>query len=326
MDPRTQQREPFARRHPVTAFLVLVFAIGIPALVVPLLVGLPQDPFLLALVFLALLAPALVVTRIADGPGAIRRFLARTLIWRFGIGRWAVIVLAVPLITIGLAAVTGTLDRPDRGILAEAGIYLFMTFVFGALILNIWEEAAWGGFAQTRLMARHGLLVGSLLVAPFFVAIHLPLLFAEAWTWSEVGVGFAVLCVGAPFYRYLLGLHLLATGGSILAIGVQHASWNAAANLDGIDGEWQPVVAVALLTVVLGVLHRRARPRGTGAGTQRATHRPTHRATTPVTTRVTTRERLSGGAAAPTRRRALTKSSSRLVKGRVANITIRGVR
>ena len=29
MDPRTQQREPFARRHPVTAFLVLVFAIGI---------------------------------------------------------------------------------------------------------------------------------------------------------------------------------------------------------------------------------------------------------------------------------------------------------
>jgi uncharacterized protein len=257
MDPPAQQREPLARRRPVTVFLVAVFAIGLPALVVPLLVGVPQDPFLLVLVFVGLLAPALVVTRVADGPGAVRRLLARTLIWRFGPGRWAVILLAVPLLTVGFAAVTGTLSTPDRGVLAEAGVYLFMTLVFGALILNIWEETAWGGFVQTRLMDRHGLLVGSLLTAPPFVAIHVPLLFAEGWTWSEVGVGFAVLCLGAPFYRYLLGLHLLATGGSILAIGVQHASWNAAGNIDGVDGDWQAAAAVAVLTLVLAGVRRR---------------------------------------------------------------------
>ncbi len=45
--------------------------------------------------------------------------------------------------------------------------------------------------------------------------------------------------MAAPFYRYLLGMHLLDTGGSVLAIGVQHAAWNAASNIDGVNGGWQ---------------------------------------------------------------------------------------
>ena len=68
--------------------------------------------------------------------------------------------------TVALAAASGTLGPPSGGILVEVGSYLFATLVFGALILNVWEELAWGGLAQTRLMARHGLLVGSLLTAP----------------------------------------------------------------------------------------------------------------------------------------------------------------
>jgi uncharacterized protein len=250
------QQETIARR-PMTTFLALVFGIGLPMLTVPLLASVPSDPFLLGLVFIALLAPALVVTRIVGGPGAAKRLMSRVTNWRFGVLRWAVIVLGVPAFTLGFAAATGTLDRPANGVFAEVGAYLFATSVFGALIINIWEELAWGGFAQTRLMARHGLLVGSLLTAPPFAAIHVPLLFTSGWTWGEVAVGFAVLCVATPFYRYLLGLHLLATGGSILAIGVQHAAWNAAGNIDGVNGQWQSIAAVALLTVLLAIVRRR---------------------------------------------------------------------
>ncbi len=43
-----------------------------------------------------------------------------------------------------------------------------------------------------------------------------------------------------PFYRYLLGMHLLDTGGSLLAVGIQHASWNAATGLGVFSGIWQP--------------------------------------------------------------------------------------
>ncbi|HSK33057.1 MAG TPA: CPBP family intramembrane glutamic endopeptidase [Propionicimonas sp.] len=246
------------RRRPVTTFVALAFGIGWPAVTLPLLAGLPPDPFLLLLVFAGLLAPALVVTRMTDGPGAIRKLLSRATMWKFGATRWVMILLAVPTLTVAIAAVSGTLTVPEGGIPAEAGMYLFRTLIFGALVLNLWEETAWGGFAQTRLMARHGLLIGSVLTAPLFAAIHLPLLFAEGWTWVDVGTGFALLLVAAPFYRYLLGLHLLRTGGSILAIGVQHAAWNASGNIDGVNGEWQSIVAVALLTVVLAVLHRRS--------------------------------------------------------------------
>jgi uncharacterized protein len=256
---REAELESFTRRRPVTMFLALAFAIGYPMLTVPLLAGVPADPFLLGLVFLALLAPALVVSRLAGGQGAIKRLVSRVTIWRFGARRWAVIVLGVPTLTVAVGAASGTLHRPTSGVLAAVAGYLFATFIFGALIVNVWEELAWGGFAQSRLMARHGLLVGSILTAPPFVAIHVPLLFTSGWTWGEVAVGVGVLCLAAPFYRYLLGMHLLDTGGSILAIGVQHAAWNAAGNIDGIEGDWQTIPAIALLTVLVALARRRRR-------------------------------------------------------------------
>jgi membrane protease YdiL (CAAX protease family) len=263
------ERVGIARRRPMTTFLVLAFGIGWPSVAIPLLAGVPADPFLLVLVFLGLLTPALVVTRLASGPGAVKRLMSRATIWRFGVLRWAVIVLGVPAFTLGFAAASGTLDRPTDGVFAEAAAYLFATFVFGALILNVWEETAWGGFAQSRLMARRGLLIGSLLTAPLFAAIHVPLLFASGWTWGDVAIGFGVLCVVAPLYRYLLGMHLLDTGGSTLAIGIQHAAWNAAGNIDGVNGQWQSIAAVVLLTVLIAVGRRRghtgARPLGRSA-------------------------------------------------------------
>ena len=45
-------------------------------------------------------------------------------------------------------------------------------------------------------------------------------------------------------------MHLLDTGGSILAIAVQHAAWNSAADLAGVRGEWQPIAAAILLTAL----------------------------------------------------------------------------
>jgi uncharacterized protein len=92
--------ESFVQRRPVTAFLLLAFAIGLPGLGIPLIMGLPAAPFLLLLVFVALFGSALVVTRLADGPGAVRRLLYRVLIWRFSVGRWAVILLGMPALVV----------------------------------------------------------------------------------------------------------------------------------------------------------------------------------------------------------------------------------
>ncbi len=241
----------FARSRPVAAFLVLALGIGWPVLAIPALVEAPGEPFLLTLVYLGLLLPALIVTRAAGGPGAIRLLLGRVLMWRFSILRWAVILFGVPVLTVGVSAVVGTLDTPEGGWLGVLGTYLFATLVFPALVINVWEETAWAGFAQSRLMARHGLMVGSLLTAVPFAAIHIPLQFVDDWTWSQVGIDLAVVFALSLFARYLLGMHLLDTGGSVLAAAIQHASWNAAGNLDGVGGDYEHVVATALLTVLV---------------------------------------------------------------------------
>ncbi|MEX5303270.1 CPBP family glutamic-type intramembrane protease [Kocuria sabuli] len=241
-----------ARRRPVTVFLVLALTLGWTALTVPVLTGLPGEPFLLLLNYIGLLGSALLVTRLADGPGAVRRLLRRAFAWRFGVGRWAVILMGMPVLTLGLAAATGTLVFPPAGWAAEAGWYLFNTLIFGALVLNLWEESAWGGFLQTRLTARHGLLVAALLTGLPFAGIHLPLYLAEGWN-RQTATNIALLFLLVPFYRYLLGMHLLDTGGSVLVIGLQHASWNAAGSLGAVQGQWQVMVAVVVLTVLVAL-------------------------------------------------------------------------
>jgi CAAX protease family protein len=213
-------------------------------------------PFLLGLVFLALLAPALVLTRRYEGREALRHLLRRVLIWRFSPIRWTIIVFAMPLLTIAVAAASGTLSTPEDGWSPEITSYLMGTFIIGALLLNLWEETAWGGFFQTRVMAEHGLFRAAVLTALPFAVVHIPLSFEGDWTWSEAGLGLATVFLAAPFYRYLQGMHLLDTRGSILAIGIQHASWNEATKLDGVHGDWQVLVAVGLLTLLVALGRR----------------------------------------------------------------------
>jgi membrane protease YdiL (CAAX protease family) len=248
-------------RRPVLVFLLFALGLGWLILGLALVAGIPIVPVPLLLVMFAVLLPAaLVVTRRADGPGAVRRLLRRTLLWRFGLGRWAVVLFAVPVLTVAFAAVSGTLATPEDGWVREIGLYLFSTLVIGLLVLNLWEELVWSGFMQSRLMADRGLLVGSLVTALFFAAIHVPLTLEANDGWTDVAVSLGVLFGMAPVYRYLLGMHLLDTGGSILVVGVQHASWNASQNLGSVDGgttEWQALAAVATLTALVALERRR---------------------------------------------------------------------
>ena len=243
-----------ARRRPLATFLLIAFPIGWATLAGPaVLTALPGELFLVAFLLFGLLVPTLLVTRWADGPGAVRLLLSRAVQWRFGVGRWAVILFGVPVLTLAIAAVSGSLRTPEQGWLAEVGTYLLFTLIVGALLGNIWEETAWGGFVQTRLMAPHGLVMGSLLTAPLFAAMHIPMQFYGDWTWSGVGVQLVILFAMAPVYRYLLGMQLLDTGGSVLAIGVLHASWNAAGKLGAVEGTWQVIAAVILLTALVAL-------------------------------------------------------------------------
>lgn len=54
-----------------------------------------------------------------------------------------------------------------------------------------------------------------------------------------------------PFFRYLMGMMLIEPRGSVLAIGLLHASWNASSSLPAVNGGWQYIAALLVLVVVL---------------------------------------------------------------------------
>jgi membrane protease YdiL (CAAX protease family) len=248
----------FAIRRPVLAFCL--FAVGLSvSLIAALLIAevsvIPGKAAQLVIVP----GTAVLITAWISGRAGVRWLFAGLLRWRIGITRWLLVLLALPLLTVAVAAVTGTLQHPPTGWINITTAYL-LTLVLVLITANLWEEMAWTGFVQTRLTARHGLLRGALLTAiPVFV-IHLPLSYETnglyGTRWEDAALNWGLLLVALPAFRYLAGVLMLDTQGSVLAVGVLHASFNASGGMDIIHGGWQYVPAVVLLA--LGVATHRA--------------------------------------------------------------------
>lgn len=251
-----------AVERPVTTLCGVAIGLTLPLQAALLLAGI--DLFvgkLLELVFLT--GTAILITSWIGGRGAVRRLFSGLTKWRIGTGRWLLVLLAMPILTVVVAAATGTLHSPAHGWAGEVLTYLVL-FALIALTGSLWEETAWSGFVQRRLMNRRGLLVGSMLTAIPFGLIHLPLAFeADGWdgtTWSEAFVNWAFLLGALPFLRYVIGVLLVDTKGSVLAAALLHASFNASGALSVVPDGWQYVPALAILTLLVTV-HRRLRGR-----------------------------------------------------------------
>jgi len=223
-----------------------------------LLAGIDLFPGKLAELVL-LTGAASLITYWIGGRSAVRGLFDGLTKWRIGAGRWALVLVAMPTLTIGVAAVTGTLHSPQHGWAGEILIYLAL-FALIALTGSLWEETTWSGFVQLRLMDRQGLLLGSVLTAIPFGLIHLPLAFEmDGWTgttWSEAFINWAFLLGALPFLRYVIGVLLVDTHGSVLAAAMLHASFNASGALSVVPDGWQYVPALVILTVLVTV-HRR---------------------------------------------------------------------
>lgn len=242
----------------VHRYLLAVVIIGTALMAVPAVTDLPVEPFILAMVFGPLLGGA-VLTAHLSGPDGVRQLFSGVFRWRIGWRYWALAVLVMPLMTVTVAAATGTLTSPAEGWLTTAANYLVATFLIGTLVINLWEETAWQGLVQRHLTGRFGLVRGAVLTALPFAIIHLPLGFVGGATLPEALVASLLVLVMAPPFRYLLGRTDHATGGSLLAVGVLHASFNASGALDVLDGGWQHIVGVAIIAGIALVLDARRR-------------------------------------------------------------------
>lgn len=159
------------KRHPVAAFVVIAIAMSWTVQVLSLLLLGNILPGILA-ELLILLGTAVLVTAAADGRPAVRELFRRAFRWNVGAGWYVAALLALPALTALIAVATGTFHPPTDGWLPLAGNYLLNTVIIGALLGNIWEELAWTGVVQHRLIDRHGPVVAALLTAiPFALTI-----------------------------------------------------------------------------------------------------------------------------------------------------------
>lgn len=242
----------------VRRYLVAITIIGAALMATPAVTGLPAEPFILAMVLGPLLGGAALTAR-RSGPGVVGQLFRGVFRWRIGWRPWALAVLVMPLTTMSVAAATGTLTTPADGWLMTAVNYLVATFLVGTLVINLWEESAWQGLVQRHLTERFGPGQAALLTAVPFAVIHLPLGFVGGATLREALVSSVLILVMAPPFRYLMGRIDLTTGGSLLAVGVLHASFNASGSLDVVVGGWQHIIGVALVAGVALFLDVRRR-------------------------------------------------------------------
>jgi membrane protease YdiL (CAAX protease family) len=237
------------KRHPVLSFFALTFAItwGLFVLAVGGPGGIPatKEEFT-TLPLLAILAvlvgpsvSGILLTGLVYGREGFRDLLARMTRWRVGARWYAVALLTAPLVfTAALLPLWLISPVFLPGIFAsEAKVSFVLMGIVVALIVGIFEELGWTGFAvPTLLKLRYGVLATGLIVGVLWGAWHL--LFNDIWASVATSGGlppalFAVVW-GLTFlagqlvaYRVLMVWVYDRTGGSLLVAMLMHASYAA---------------------------------------------------------------------------------------------------
>jgi uncharacterized protein len=231
-------------RHPVLAYLILAFVVSWAILSIPFLsksgIGLlsfdvPFTVFVLLASLLGLTGSAFTVTALVDGRPGVRTLAGRLIRWRVGIQWYLIAFFGLPLVgLVGISTGYGLLPFQALPHQAPSVINFMVQLVVLAVLVNIWEETGWTGFMLTRLQPRYGTLVSSLLIAPCFGAIHIPLIFVSGATTTSkltpslIVLGIAELLVlGSVPWRVLAAWVYNNTRGSLLLLGLFHSSMDA---------------------------------------------------------------------------------------------------
>jgi membrane protease YdiL (CAAX protease family) len=234
--------------------MILVDRGHLPGRSVPARIGSDMEQASSLVLVLVLLATTITVTRLVDGPAGVRALVARATRWRAGWTWWLTAVVAMPAVTVGLAAALGDeVVAPTPTALVDE----LLAAAVALLLINVAEETAWAGFLQTRLERAHSLLVAAALTAVPFALVHIPIrvVAREIDTPADVLPQLAVLLVLCLVIRTLLGGVMRGAGKSLLVVAAAHTSFNRSNNADGLAadllvGQARPLAALAAAVVV----------------------------------------------------------------------------
>ena len=205
------------RRHPLTTFFILAYALSWWAWILYAL-GLFPNPIASFGPFLA----AIVVLALTEGKAGLGGLFRRMIRWRVAPG-WYAVALLLPAALAATATVLNVLLGAEPPAAAELNAWpgLFVTFAIVLLVPGFggaWEEPGWRGYALPRLQGGRSALVASLILGALIAGWHLPLMVAGQVHYSDIVLIFA----GTIVFNWVFN----NARGSVLIIMVMHAANN----------------------------------------------------------------------------------------------------
>lgn len=222
------------KSHPVLAYYVLVFAIswgGILLVVGPSgIFNSTANPEELTqfIYFAALAGPSVagvLMTGLIHGKAGLRDLLARVLRWRVSVRWYLVALLTAPILMAAIifalsltspAFVPAIVTTDDRMGLVISGILL-------GLVVSVFEEIGWTGFAAPELRKRHGFLPTGSMMGFVWGAWHYPL-----FSGSASGAIPPTLYIAVLLFSFLIPFRILMVWvydrtKSVLVVMLMHA-------------------------------------------------------------------------------------------------------
>ncbi len=256
--PRQAPTTPLLKRlvigHPLVAFFVVAFVGGWIVLLPTVLfesgfglvpISLPAPAVMLFFIPAAMAGPtlgALVVTRIVEGKRGIRELLRRRILrWRVGVHWYLIAIFGAPVVY--FVAASFVLGTAPLDALIEKWPSLFTSYLpkvlMVFLIVSLWEEIGWMGFALPRLQDRYGPLPASAVLGALWALWHLPAYFGSTQVVDpKVGLGdldrllylLPLLILLAVLTRIVMTWLFNAAMGSVIVVTLFHAGFNISNN------------------------------------------------------------------------------------------------
>ena len=240
--------------HPLVAFFVLAFLGGWIVLLPTVLfesgfglipIALPAPVVMLSFIPAATAGPTLaafVVTGLVEGKGGVRKLLRRRILrWRVGVRWYLIAVFGAPVVYFLAASLV--LGTAPLTALIEDWPLLFTSYlpkvVMVFLIVSLWEEIGWMGFALPRLQEKFGPLMASVVLGVLWALWHLPAYFNSTQVVEDkVRLGelerllylLPLLMLLAIFTRVVMTWLFNGAMGSVIIVTLLHAAFNMSNN------------------------------------------------------------------------------------------------
>jgi membrane protease YdiL (CAAX protease family) len=230
----------FIKRHPVLTYFALTLAVSFSGFLI--LIGpagflgtktIPDAlmPFVYLAMFVGPSVAGLLLTGLINGRAGFRDLLSQLLRWRVNFVWYAIAFLTAPLLmSASLFALSRTSPVFIPSLFASNNkISLVLIAVMAGVLVGIFEELGWTGFAIPRLRQRYSILATGLIVGLVWGMWHFPVFAASV---SAAGMVPPVLYLGVLLFSFLPAFRVLMVWvydrtGSLLVAILMHVSLTA---------------------------------------------------------------------------------------------------